>query len=91
MIQLVANQVEMTTLLDFNTAKHIELLKKQVKLLTSCSQFKLLADQVNTARAMIAVKNQGTQMIQLVANQAEVTRLLDFKDTAKQIELSKIK
>ena len=52
MIQLVADQVEMSTLLDFNTSKQIEQLKKQAKLLTRCSQIKLLANQANTAKAI---------------------------------------
>jgi hypothetical protein len=53
MTQLVANQVEMTRLLDFrDTAKQVELLTNQVTLLTSCSQIKLLANQVNTAKTI---------------------------------------
>ena len=78
MIQLVANQVEMTTLLDFNSAKQIELelLKNQVNLLTSCSQMKLLADQVNTAKAIA---------------KAEMKLLADQVNTAKAIAKAEIK
>jgi hypothetical protein len=40
-------------LLDFrDTAKQVELLTNQVTLLTSCSQIKLLANQVNTAKTI---------------------------------------
>jgi len=88
MIQLIANQVEMTTLLDFNTAKQVELLKNQMKLLTSCSQMKLLADHVNTAKAIAKAEMIAVQVnIAKAIAEAEMKLLADQVNTAKALRL----
>ena len=46
-----------------------------------------LKNQDQMANLVIGLKNHGSQMIQLVANQVEVVNPLIFRDTAKQIEL----
>ena len=42
-----------------------------------------LKNQDQMANLVIGLKNHGSQMIQLVANQVEMTRLLDFQGNCK--------
>ena len=46
-----------------------------------------LKNQVQMVNLVIALKNQVTQMIQPFTHEVEMTNPLDFRDTAKPIEL----
>ena len=72
-----------------DTAKEIEVLTNQVKLMKSCLQIKLLTHQVGAAQnqmvnLVLALKNQVTQTMQLITNQVDMTNPIDW-DTAKEI------